>query len=231
MVMERAIVSEATKATAATDVVISYHYPVYVAVYALSRECHTCIASPMSFPRFFAPMFIPRPGQLLGIQSTRMVGIIVHSASNPTETIMYRNARANMFLKTGKRNRRLQFKRVLKGKGNIGGPLKLFRRDPPGQQTRLLLTVTNDGQPNYKGNSGIYRISFFSTRKRVLKRPGPLKCHWSSSSLLPSSTWLTLYPIQLDHLKGSASLCGLDRSNTLPPQLSSASTSQTHCFA
>jgi hypothetical protein len=47
--MEGAIVK--AKATIATDIFISYHYPVYVAVvYALSREC-TCIASPVSFPR------------------------------------------------------------------------------------------------------------------------------------------------------------------------------------
>jgi hypothetical protein len=48
LITEGAIVE--AKATAAADIFISYHSPVYVAVYALSRECR-CIASPVSFPR------------------------------------------------------------------------------------------------------------------------------------------------------------------------------------
>jgi len=72
MITEGAIVE--AKATNATDIFMRYHYPVYGAVYALSRGC-TCIASPVSFPRFSV-----RPWS----ESTR---IVVQSASNSTYTL------------------------------------------------------------------------------------------------------------------------------------------------
>ena len=157
------------KAMTATDIFISHHSLVYLAVHLLSRGC-TCIASPCPF----------RDSSLVNFsESTRMIGIIVHSAYNPTYTLQRQSCvvatERLIFLKMGKRNHRtrVSFERARSSEESRTLEV-VFGRDPPGKQIRLLLTVTNDEQqPNYQGNSSIYRASFSSTRKRAFKKPGP----------------------------------------------------------